>query len=150
MAPVILLAQAIPDGIGEWLKYGLLGLVLLWLCFVHLPAKDRQNGVVLAVKDEQIKEALAMQALEREKERADRHDRANAFQKTLNEMAIDHRQQLKDIADQHDEAANKDRTAFESRNENVRLAIDNQTLRIEAALKTTCQYRPEKIQEKLT
>ena len=42
--PMLLLAQTDPiSGGGGWLGAGLLGLVLSWLCLVHLPTKDRRE-----------------------------------------------------------------------------------------------------------
>lgn len=41
-------------GDSGWVGAGLLGLVLAWLLFWHLPAKDKQLSEVLKIKDEQL------------------------------------------------------------------------------------------------
>ena len=51
--------DAIPGAAG-WAGTGLLGAVLAWLCFIHLPAKDKQ-----------IKEMLEKHAAERAEVRQD-------------------------------------------------------------------------------
>jgi hypothetical protein len=52
-----LLAQILPpdpiSGGAGWLGAGLLGLVLGWLLFVHLPAKDKQLREIITDKDKQ-------------------------------------------------------------------------------------------------
>ena len=53
----ILLAQT-PDpltGTTGWVGAGLLGLILAWLLFVHLPAKDKQLKEIIEIKDGQIR-----------------------------------------------------------------------------------------------
>lgn len=105
------LAQAAtqtPDplsGGAGWVGAGLLGVVLLWLTFIHLPAKDKQ-----------LRELLQMQADERECDRTARHDTANAFQTIVNSIEARH---LSDLE--------KDRTANEARNDKVVAAVDRQT-----------------------
>jgi len=41
-------------GASGWVGAGLLGLVLGWLLFKHLPEKDRQLETIMKLKDEQI------------------------------------------------------------------------------------------------
>ena len=64
MGLLIAFAQAPPadpiSGGAGWVGAGLLGCVLAWVFFVHLPAKDKQ----MAAKDEQI-----MGLIERQDER---------------------------------------------------------------------------------
>lgn len=50
-------------GDSGWLGAGLLGLVLGWLLFFHLPAKDKQIEDLLKVKDAQLekKDALILE-----------------------------------------------------------------------------------------
>ena len=66
---LLLLAQSDPTGTlagsSGWLGAGLLGLVLCWLCFFHLPAKDKQikefidgKDAQLAAKDKQLAEFM--------------------------------------------------------------------------------------------
>jgi hypothetical protein len=52
----LLLAQAVDpiSGGAGWVGAGLLGLVLAWLLFIHLPAKDKQLAVLIENKDRQI------------------------------------------------------------------------------------------------
>lgn len=47
--------DTISGGAG-WVGAGLLGLVLSWLLFVHLPNKDKQTMALIEQKDNAIKE----------------------------------------------------------------------------------------------
>src|SRR5688572_11670740 len=73
---ILLLAQGTDIGtastVAEWLKFGLLGAVLFWLFFWHLPAKDAQ-----------IKTLLELFASEREKDRHARHEQSEKFSQNL-------------------------------------------------------------------
>lgn len=53
VAQVVPAADPISGGAG-WVGAGLLGLVLGWLLFVHLPAKDKQLANLIESKDRQI------------------------------------------------------------------------------------------------
>jgi gas vesicle protein len=46
------------SGGAGWVGAGLLGLVLGWLMFIHLPAKDKQLKELIDVKDKQIKDLI--------------------------------------------------------------------------------------------
>jgi hypothetical protein len=69
--------------IAEWAKFGLLGLVLLWIFFFHLPAKDAQT-----------RELLSLFANERENDRKARHEQSAEFTKNLNGVIDSHRTAL--------------------------------------------------------
>ncbi len=82
---LLLLAQT-PDLLGGsagWVGTGLLGAVLYWLTFVHLPAKDRQT-----------RDLLTMQTAEREKESISRHQMSDRFQQIVSEIEKDHRNDM--------------------------------------------------------
>jgi hypothetical protein len=57
-----IVAQAVPSspdvisGGAGWAGAGLLGLVLGWLLFVHLPAKDKQIAELVKSRDDMVKE----------------------------------------------------------------------------------------------
>lgn len=58
---LFLLAQSSLDplaGASGWVGTGLLGAVLSWLLFVHLPAKDKQLKELVDSQDVQLKELL--------------------------------------------------------------------------------------------
>jgi hypothetical protein len=64
LALIILLAQSVPDsvsGTAGWVGTGLLGAVMSWLLFVHLPGKDKQLTVLMAAKDEIAETILKQQ-----------------------------------------------------------------------------------------
>jgi hypothetical protein len=57
---LVLLAQTTPlSGAEGWTGAGLLGLVLAWLLFWHLPGKDKQLEKLIADKDTQIAKVIA-------------------------------------------------------------------------------------------
>lgn len=118
----MLIAQQVDplSGGAGWLGAGLLGAVLAWLCFVHLPAKDKQ-----------LKEMMSAESDEREKERQSRDRIVSVFQAEL----------LK-IQDCHLRNAERDREAFAERNRAVVQAIEMQTLKLEKAIGGGCFYRP--------
>jgi hypothetical protein len=89
-----LLAQ-VPDispanvlgGNAGWAGVGMLGGMMVWLLYFHLPARDKQNAdkdkqllEQIAAKDAQIIKLLSMQESERDREREARHDRVKMFQ----------------------------------------------------------------------
>ncbi len=142
----LVLAQAVDplSGGAGWVGAGLLGAVLAWLMFAHLPAKDRQISAIIETKDKQISEILQEQSLDRERERTDRHDRANTFQKILNEMTKENREQMRDLNSEHIIDAEKDRNAFLQRSADIgstmRMAIENQTLQLQRAITDACHF----------
>lgn len=83
MEDFILMAQVVPDpyAVAEWIKTGLLGGVLGWLMFVHLPSKDKQ-----------IKEMNEASAVERgglrEEARKDREVMFAQFNSGLNQVLV--------------------------------------------------------------
>lgn len=54
---MLVFAQSVDpiSGGAGWVGAGLLGAVLAWLCFIHLPAKDKQLKDHLTAKDETLK-----------------------------------------------------------------------------------------------
>lgn len=59
--PLLLLAQAAPDPVSGGAGFaaaGLLGSILAWLLFVHLPAKDKLITSFVGEKDRQIADML--------------------------------------------------------------------------------------------
>lgn len=160
------LAQVPTDplsGGAGWVGAGLLGAVLAWLMFVHLPAKDKQAEAkdakiasIVEIKDKQIAAILTENTLERERERTDRHDRANAFQKLLNDLAKDHKEQMREMHNEHAIDAEKDRQAFLVRSSEIgnvmKMAIERQTLELEKAIRGTCMFQqslPQVIKERM-
>lgn len=135
----------VPEPNAGWVGAGLLGSVLAWLMFKHLPSKDEQVRLLIEMKDKQIAAILAENLLDRERERTDRHDRNNVFQKTLNEMAIAYGQQMRDIQTEHKIDAEKDRQSFLQRSADLgtimKMAIEKQTLDLERAIKSSCLYQ---------
>lgn len=136
MLIAFVVAQATPDPLSGagWVGAGLLGAVLSWLMFRYLPAKDQQISKIIETKDGQFDSLLKSQELEREKDRSERHDRNNAFQKSINDLYV-----------QHSVEAEKDRQAFLQRSENVRMAIEKQTLELERAIKSSCMYHANQV-----
>lgn len=120
---LMLLAQAADplSGGAGWVGAGLLGCCLAWLFFVHLPAKDKL-----------LLDLLAKAAAEREKEAKARHELVNTFQATI--TSIEHEHQLD---------AEKDRSAFERRNDSLLGAIGQQTAELRnAILAGACRFKP--------
>jgi hypothetical protein len=59
--PLLLADDPVANALGGasgWVGAGLLGGVLAWLLFIHLPAKDKQLREVLDAKDKQITDLL--------------------------------------------------------------------------------------------
>jgi hypothetical protein len=107
---LILFAQqsvGLPDGSG-WIGLGMLGPVLAWLFFWHLPAKDKQIAdLVKAAADERERTQKAQDDKE-ELDRQARHESNNTFQAALatiindqrasrTEDEVRHRQESKDL-----------------------------------------------------
>src|SRR5689334_11459393 len=132
LQPLLLLwaqTDALAGGAG-WAGVGLLGGVLSWLLFVHLPGKDKQveklvaqmTGL-MAIKDEQIKARIYEQAEEREKERSARHLMADQSQKLVMDVTLRFQQTLQEIRNQHKDDGEKDRAAFLERSTHLEDAI---------------------------
>lgn len=129
MNVLLVLGEAINDpsvlgGYSGWAGAGLLGLVLAWLLFVHLPAKDKQIMAMLDVASQ-----------EREKERTSRHTIANLYQTALGQLTTEHK-----------EDAEKDREAFLKRQERLEDGIKLQTAELKAAIASMannlCKFSP--------
>lgn len=73
MPPVLGIVRVIKDTVAEtvrganldaitgaagWTGAGLLGLVLWWLCFKYLPAKDQQIDIIMKNKDAQVRDLI--------------------------------------------------------------------------------------------
>lgn len=91
---VILLAQSVQpadplSGGAGWFGAGLLGLVLGWVFFFHLPAKDKQLKELFEGKDNQVKELIAGFAAEREKDRVTRHEQSEMFQRAIAQICAE-------------------------------------------------------------
>lgn len=143
---MIVLAQANPPGFaggGEagWVGTGLLGAVLSWLMFVHLPAKDKQHKEMLAEVAGERAAMLTAWANERERDRESRHAGYNSFQKAVSEIVTGHHQELAQIQEAHLRDAEKDRAAFLERASGTRSAIELQTAQLIAAINGSCKYR---------
>lgn len=67
-------ADSLSGGAG-WVGAGLLGAVLAWLCFFHLPAKDKQ-----------LKELIDLYAQERVRDRAETTALRDTFSSEMNEI----------------------------------------------------------------
>jgi hypothetical protein len=120
-----LIAEASTDplsGNTGWIGAGLLGAVLAWLMFVHLPGLQKQLREFVAEKDCQIRELMKAAAEERQKDRESRQNANEVF-----------RQMLGAIQKQYDDNREVDRKAFEGRNAILVGAIEKQTLAIVAA-----------------
>lgn len=119
---LILLAQVPIDSLSGgsgWIGAGLLGAVLSWLLFVHLPSKDKQ-----------LLDYIKMSNDEREKERASRHELAEIFQKAIFSMHIE-----------HGEDAKADRDSFENRQNRLEDALKVQTAELKAAIASSiCRF----------
>ncbi len=119
-------AETISGGAG-WVGAGLLGVVLWWLLFKHIPDKDKQIGEMLKQSNEERQQNTNRYDAERLAERDARHARANQFQQMMNEIVA-----------QHKTDAEQDRNAFLQRNDNLKIAIAEsiaaQTARLEMAL----------------
>ncbi len=105
-------------GGAGWIGAGLLGAVLSWLLFLHLPAKDKQ-----------VKEMFDLQNQDREKERESREKLVAALK-----AAID------GVADKYERQTASEREQFYARNDAVRMAIETQTQKLLAAL--GCKFQP--------
>ena len=95
----LLFAQAAglsPEPSG-WAGAGLLGLVLAWLLFIHLPAKDKQIVEANDKKDIQMASVLATMTEERDKDRTDREADRIAFWKRMELIADSLREHTKEL-----------------------------------------------------
>lgn len=110
------------SGSAGWVGTGLLGAVLSWLCFVHLPAKDKQ----LAEKDKQLLDILNLHRQDQAIDRKARHDAADAFQSAVMNMAAAARTE-REARDQIFVAAiEKQEEKFDGRTKNLLDALDKQ------------------------
>jgi hypothetical protein len=116
-------------GASGWAGAGLLGAVLAWLMFIHLPAVSKQFTLL-----------LEMQAKERETERNSRHAARDLFNVTLLKIQADGAQAMRELQTQHRSDANSDREAFLQRNVRIEDAIRAQTVELKAALAMSCRY----------
>lgn len=123
-------ADPISGGAG-WIGAGLLGAVLSWLLFIHLPAKDKQ-----------VREMIDFQAKERLEERVSREKIAATLQIAMSEAAKEHATNLKEFQLQHIRDAERDREAFMNRNKNIEAAIQAQTLQLQQTLGSFCRFDP--------
>jgi hypothetical protein len=81
---VIAEAQTDPiSGGAGWIGAGLLGAVLAWLMFVHLPGLQKQLKEFVAEKDCQIKELIKAAADERQLDRTSRQNANEVFRAVL-------------------------------------------------------------------
>ncbi len=119
----------------------------------HLPAKDEQVKALVEMKDNQLGKVLADAAIDRERERTDRHDRNNAFQKVINELALTYAEQIRAIQGEHKMDAEKDRQAFMQRSADIgttmKMAIEKQTLELERAIRTSCTFSAQTASPKI-
>lgn len=123
----VLLAQQTADplsGGAGWIGTGLLGSVLAWLCWVYLPAKDKQLAALLETHAAERKGDREREDQEREKDRLSRHDGLNRMQ-----------QVVASIQSQHLGDAERDREAFGKRQDKVEAAIHEQTLTLQRELR---------------
>ena len=132
-------AQAIPSdplaGGAGWVGAGLLGAVLSWLMFVHLPAKDKQIGQLLELGSKERELREVKWEADRERERTTRHETANMFQRALADVVTQHWDALKELrAD-----GEKDRMAFIERSIKQEAALRDQTALLLNALRSTCR-----------
>lgn len=142
MTSFVLFAQVTDplSGGAGWVGAGLLGAVLAWLLFVHLPGKDKQVGDLVNLKDQQVTAMMKMQIEEREQDRLARHDVANKFQEALTDILKDHKTEFKFMNDQHVRDADRDRAAFLQRSDSIKLAIEKQTLELQKTIAESCKF----------
>lgn len=59
------LDSVIPGGVAPWTGLGLLGLVMYWLLYVHLPSKDKQISEIVTTYNDRAdrKDAMHNEAL---------------------------------------------------------------------------------------
>lgn len=128
-----------------WIGVGLLGPVLAWLLWVHLPAKDKQIKDLLEVQDKNTREFLEsanversnlvqLHSKERETDRTARHEVANMFQVAIANATQNYSNTIEKIENQHRLDAQADRDAFLQRNKAVEEAIRQQTSELKTQL----------------
>ncbi len=155
LALILVIAQApqvnsdpISGGAG-WVGAGLLGAVLAWLMFVHIPAGAKQMRELIASQQEERAVIAAAQVQERERERESRHKIANIFQAGIAEIVNEHHGELMKLQEGHLRDAERDRQAFLERSQFTKLAIEQQTAQLIAAMQTSCRYHPlNQVQER--
>lgn len=130
-------------GYSGWAGAGLLGLVLAWLLFKHLPDKDRQLKDMLDANDRQLKEVVMIadsrieaimkaQLEERKEDRTSRHNLANMFQASISQLQTE-----------HNKDAEKDRESFFKRQDRLEDALKLQTAELKMAIaQAACRFMP--------
>lgn len=112
------------SGGSGWIGAGLLGCVLAWVMFIHLPGQNKMFQELLGM-------FMKSQSSERELDRTARHTAASAFQNALAQIHLDHREEMQ-----------KDRDALMSRQQRLEDAIKGQTNELRAAFSTgACKYQ---------
>lgn len=125
-------------GMNEWIRYGLLGLVLAWMFLVHLPGEAAERSKrAIADAEEREKERKA-NAEEREKDRLSRHQLANAMQAAIAEM----HQNLIKVQATYFTDTQKDRDALADRTMVLKNVIEQQTKDLTKAISEGCQFQP--------
>lgn len=151
MPMLVLLADIDPlSGGAGWAGAGLLGLVLAWVLFVNIPARDKAAKDSLDefrayVHDTEARfdKLVDAQKAEREKEIRARHEMLDKFQITLSKIELDHRQDFNVMQDQARVNAEKDRTEFRNRNDVLVAALANQTTELKMAIIAgACRFKP--------
>ena len=105
---LLLLAQA-PDlttlsGTSGWVGTGLLGAVLAWVFFVHLPAKDKKEENLLKVNIEQIRDINTQHTIQ------------------IKELSSQYAQQIKELVARADAS---DRERRQDSKENLQMVISH-------------------------
>jgi hypothetical protein len=134
------------SGSAGWVGTGLLGSVLAWLLFVHLPSKDKQlkdmidskdtqfksmvDGMMAMVqqKDGQINTLVTTFSAERDKDREIRHEALNKYQDALNKVQLNCLQEREQIRIAEDTRLQLLQKAFDARDDKMTIALEKQTL----------------------
>lgn len=96
-------------GAAGWTGAGLLGLVLWWLCFKYLPAKDQQIDTIMKNKDAQVRDLISEKDRQlhevlssKDKQLAAKDQQMNLLLdhewKAVEKLSEDHRDALKHIS----------------------------------------------------
>lgn len=122
---MLLAETATTDLTASWLQVvlqmGALGL-LAYILIYTMPK-------LMTVLDARLATLLQLQHQEREADRAARHELANVFQKAISDQWAN-----------HDHDAEKDREAFERRNQLLEAALKAQTAELRAIMQQMCRY----------
>jgi hypothetical protein len=108
-----LFAQTSVDALSGsgWVGAGLLGAVLSWLMFIHLPAKDKQLKEIIDGKDDLLKGIMKASG-----------DHVRELQVTFTNALVDLHCQ------------------FDKRNEKMEIAIEKQTIELVRSMSAACVY----------